>query len=345
MEETKKLTKKSKIIIATSVITLVVFVVTFVCCWFLVDEIYNVDLDNIISEDNLVWNDEFDGTTLNTDNWRVEPSTIAGTDEVYDGLKYGEKRYRRGAYWSLDQCIVEETNDSNSPDGKANVLKIRTEQKENGEWHTGGLISDRSLAQTYGYFEMRARLPKFYGIWSAFWMMPLQGMPEDNVPDARNAKKYGSEIDIMEAPTYGRNGAGLVQQAVHNGGYGATHESTFNPRWLTTDCGDLYDSFHTYGLYWDENIYKFYIDGKCVWTTSYNRQHNVSGVPEYLFLSVEIGGEDGKVGENPWKFVVPDGKRLVTDNPSDIKYADFEVDYVRCYKIDSTTFAVNNQQA
>lgn len=70
------------------------------------------------------------------------------------------------------------------------------------------------------------------------------------------------------------------------------------------------------------------MDGKCVWTTSYNRTGNVSKVAEYLFLSVEIPGENGKVGKNPW--AVGNGKS-VEDNT--VAYADYEIDYVRAYKL------------
>lgn len=334
-ENIKKLNKKQIIMIIAAIVFLIVFAITFVLCWFFVDEIYKVDLDSIKKLENLVWNDEFDGNLINIDNWRIEPA------KDFDGTKYGERTVRKGGYWALDQCIVEATPDGNTT---TNVLKIRTE-KVGDDWHTAGIVSDRALAQKYGYFEIRARLPKFYGTWSAFWMMPYNAPIAPTGKDARNAKLYGGEIDIMEAPAYARKNNGIVQQALHIGDYNrGTGSSTFSMNCLTENVGDIYDSFHTYGLYWDENMYKFYVDDKCVWTTSYNHTGNVSGIAQYLFLSTEIGGKDGIVGENPWKAIVPNGKQLVTDNPADIKYGDFEVDYVRCYKISSTEFAVNNQK-
>lgn len=331
----KTLSKKQIIMIIAAAVFVAIFAITFTLCWFFVDEIYKVDLDKIKTDDNLAWADEFNGTEIDINNWRIEPS---GTN---DGTQYGNPIVRKGGYWALDQCIVEPTKDG---DKMANVLKIRT-QKINDKWYSAGIISDRALAQKYGYFEVRARLPKFYGTWSAFWMMPFEAPTAPTGEDARNAKLYGGEIDIMEAPAYGRKSNQIVQQALHIGDYNrGTGSSTFSMNWLTENVGDIYDSFHTYGLYWDENMYKFYVDNKCVWTTSYNRTGNVSGIAQYLFLSTEIGGRDGIVGENPWRAIVPKGKQLVTDNPSDVKYGDFEIDYVRCYKIPSTTFAVNNQR-
>lgn len=342
MSETKKLTKKYIFFIITAIVFLFVFSVTFALCWLFIDESYKIDLKSIKTANNLVWHDEFDGDSINTDNWRIEPATNADTGEECDGTKFGERVVRKGGYWTLDQCIVEPTKDGNTT---ANVLKIRTEQKENGDWHTAGIISDRAFAQKYGYFEIRARLPKFYGTWSAFWMMPYNAPKAPTGKDARNAKLYGGEIDIMEAPAYARKNNGVVQQALHIGDYNrGTGSSVFSMNWLTENVGDIYDSFHTYGLYWDENMYKFYVDDICVWTTSYNRSGNVSGIAEYLFLSTEIGGSDGKVGENPWKGILPKDKKLVTQNPDNVKYGDFEIDYVRCYSIKNTNIAVNNQK-
>lgn len=330
----KALSKKQIIMTAIATIFVVVFAITFTLCWFFVDEIYKVELTSIKTDANLVWHDEFDGSEININNWRIEPTSDN------DGTQKGKPIIRKGGYWSLDQCIVEPTQDG---DKSANVLKIRT-QKVGDSWHSAGIISDRALAQKYGYFEVRARLPKFYGTWSAFWMMPFNAPTAPTGEEARNAKLYGGEIDIMEAPAYARKSNQIVQQALHIGDYNrGTGTSTFSMNWLTENVGDIYDSFHTYGLYWDEDIYKFYVDDKCVWTTSYNRTGNVSGIEQYLFLSTEIGGRDGVVGENPWKAILPKDKQLVTDNPSDVPYGDFEIDYVRCYKIASTTFAVNNQ--
>lgn len=329
------MSKKQLIMIIAATVFLVVFAITFTLCWFFVDEIYKVDLNSIIKDENLIWQDEFDGNIINTDNWRIEPAAN------FDGTKFNERTIRKGGYWTLDQCIVEQTKDG---DTTANVLKIRTE-KVGDDWQTAGIVSDRALAQKYGYFEIRARLPKFYGTWSAFWLMPYNAPVAPTGNDAKNAKLYGGEIDIMEAPAYARKNNQVVQQALHIGDYNrGTGTSTFSMNWLTEDIGDIYDNFHTYGFYWDENMYKFYVDVKCVWTTSYNHTGNISGVAQYLFLSTEIGGKDGVVGENPWKWILPDDKQLVTDNPKDITYGDFEIDYVRCYKIDSTVCAVNNQK-
>lgn len=333
-------TKKIKIISITASVLLTIFVVTFCLCWFLLDEIYAVDLDLIRNDENMIWHDEFNGNSINTNNWRIEPYLDEDNpNEIFTGTEKGTRIVRKGGYWSIDQCIVEPTKDGATT---ANVLKIRTE-KVGDSWHTAGIISDQALVQKYGYFEIRARLPKQYGTWSAFWMMPWNAPEPPNEKALRNARIYGGELDIMEAPAFACKKNQIVQQALHIGGYGKTHSSVFNLDWTTNDVGDIYDNFHTYGFYWDENMYKFYVDDEVVWTTSYQRTGNISEIASFLFLSTEIGGANGVVGENPWTFILPKDKQLVTDNPPEYMVGDFEIDYVRCYKIASTETPVLKQ--
>lgn len=322
VKQKKKLSKKMIIIIVAAVMA-AVFVITFTLCWFLIPETYELDLTKIVTPENLSWSDEFDGNAIDRNKWMIEPDGVSSLTWTKDGK---QERLRRGGMWSSDQLIVEETTSFTGE--KLNVLKIRTEKKGD-MWYTAGITTEKSFSQKYGYFEVSARLPKFSGIWSAFWMMPDGGFH-----DVKSAKKNGAEIDIMEAPCYPNP---YVQQAVHIGGYGKKHSSTFWLGCFSYDIGNIYDDFHTYGVFWNEDIYKFYVDGKCVWTTSYNRTGNVSQIAEYLFLSVEIPGENGVVGKNPW--AVGNGKS-VNDNKE--AYADYEIDYVRAYRLPES--AVNIKQ-
>jgi len=100
---------------------------------------------------------------------------------------------------------------------------------------------------------------------------------------------------------------------------------------LFDDYGDIYDEFHTYGLYWDENIYIFYIDGKRIWST--DCQNNVSQIDSAIYLTVEVGGyvKDNGVptpGTSWGDHKSPD----CSENDWSKNDVRFLVDYVRHYK-------------
>lgn len=75
------------------------------------------------------------------------------------------------------------------PDG----LTVTSERMPDGRWR-GGLVASvdrdgpgqQGFSQQYGYFEMRARLPKGPGDWSGFWLV------------GTDKSKVSSEIDVIE---------------------------------------------------------------------------------------------------------------------------------------------------
>lgn len=264
-------------------------------------------LHNYLQNAELVWSDEFDGDALDEGKWTVQKG------------ENGEPLPRRGGYWTSDAVSVS--------DGK---LTIKTYKGADGGFYTGAVQTDEKYESKYGYYEARCKLPKAYGIWSAFWLMPGGGLMETENPDSAVA---GAEIDVFESPAYPYD---IVQQAIHVGGYGNNHRSAINLKWLVTSYGNVYDEFHTYGVFWSEDIYIFYVDGQEVWKTSMNE--NVSKVAEYLILSVEVGGNvvdgvptPGNAWGNPL-FKSPD-----TDANDWTTSADFVIDYVRHYRLDDNT--------
>ena len=74
-----------------------------------------------------------------------------------------------------------------------NGLRITAHQDAQGKWHSGLLCSKspagvgpHGFAQSYGYFEMRAKLPAGPGVWPAFWLVGA-----GNTPSA-------PELDVLE---------------------------------------------------------------------------------------------------------------------------------------------------
>lgn len=257
----------------------------------------NIDLSNM----ELVFEDNFDGE-LDKNTW----------DTTWDTHE------RRGGYWSPEQCFTK--------DGK---LIIRTEYKENGAygsgWYTGTCRSRNLKDFKYGYFEVSCKVPAAQGLWSAFWMT------SDSMTDETKKGENGAEIDIMESPYYNdpkmpaklyRN---TTMHTIHIDGYGDKHRSKVSKQYEVQQ--NMYETFNTYGVLWTEDEYVFYINGKETWRTNFG----VSQVPEYLWLSVEIAGENDSA--NPYnknnKFCF---SGEIEKNDKNTFPADFEVDYVRVYQ-------------
>ena len=249
----------------------------------------------------LVWADEFDGDALDATKWEGH----------YCGA--GDASVRRGSYWHTDMATVK--------DGK---LHIRTAYypegyKGNGKpgWYTCGIDTNNLFEPTYGYFEARCILPKGSGLWSAFWMI------SDNMafsPDIGSVEggTDGAEIDIFESAFYESKYPRRVSSNIHVDGYGEWHksENVCEPFIL---FNDPYEEFNTYGLAWTADGYIFYINGIETGRSDFG---GASQVPEYLILSVEVGGNNA-VPAADWT-----GGPLTPDSEP----TDFVIDYVRAYQ-------------
>ena len=280
----------------------------------------------------LVWNDEFDGDSIDYTKWRV-------------GYQGGARR--AGYYVDTPETVFV----------KDGALTIRTQYMEDGiygaGWYTSWLdsaVSDTvgnsivhsddytGFAGKYGYYEVRCITPPSIGIWSAFWMMPDGDAVGMSSSDIIGTGKDGLEVDVMESPYMYMDGGNYNVHVVHGEGYSATRSD----RSKTYEVPGMYSQYHTYGVLWTETEYVFYIDGRETWRTSYSPDGEtlgVSQVEEYLLLTVEIGGYQADDGTLRPGVTLKDGKEVPywCGNPDDndkTKVYDFIVDYVRVYQAD-----------
>jgi beta-glucanase (GH16 family) len=131
---------------------------------------------------------------------------------------------------------------------------------------SGEVNTVHSFSQTYGYFEMRAELPKGQGFWPAFWLMPTDG-------------SWPPELDAMEV--LGSNTTALVT-SVHSAATGA--HTTTN---LFTTIPDASAGFHTYGVDWEPDHITWYFDGQKVFQTATPADLNK---PMYMIANLAVGG-------------------------------------------------------
>lgn len=244
---------------------------------------------------DLVWSDEFDGTGLDTTKWHGH------------GCDSGAA-IRRGSYWSTSVLRVE--------DG---CLHIPTEYYPDGlngngkpGWYTCGIDTSGLYYQRYGYFEVRCILPKGAGLWAAFWML-CGGMSHVD-----GTGLDGAEIDIFESPFSTDRYSRRVSSNIHIDGYGEDLKSMHvcEPYIL---INNPYEEFNTYGLEWNEYGYTFYVNGIKTGESNFG---GASQTPEYMILSVEVGGENAEPGAS-WA----SGALSADEAPTD-----FIIDYVRAYQ-------------
>ncbi len=263
-----------------------------------------------LSEFDLVWADEFDGTELDRTKWGFEWWVTE----------------RKGGYWHEDMVSVRDGSLVISAEYKDKALEnyyydkwhdvIDFKEYKPG-WYTGQVVTRGLYEQKYGYFEVRCKLPAATGMWSAFWMM------NEGVYVVDGSGKDGTEVDVFESFYYKdyNYGGDYISTGIHYDGYGEDEKgSKFCKPYIDNDP---YNEFNTYGVEWNENEYIFYINGKETGRTS---EGGVSQNPEFLLLSCEFAGDNGVQSSDRH------GTGRIDLTPKENWPAEFVVDYVRCYQ-------------
>ncbi len=161
------------------------------------------------------------------------------------------------AYWSPTQVAT----------GASHLRLIVKKQAGYGKAYVSGAVTSfGGFSQTYGRYEIRARLPPGKGMWPAFWLMPID-------------QSWPPEIDVFEwvasDPTAVYNTLHWQSNNSHYQKSGICHSST-----LTT-------ADHTYGVDWTPGRLDFTLDGKiCSSLTG----SNVPSKPVYVLMNLAIGG-------------------------------------------------------
>jgi len=199
------------------------------------------------------------------------------------------------------QFYTDKRNNSFVDKGK---LTIRA-QNENGLWTSARLKTQYKADWTYGYIEVRAKLPKGIGTWPAIWMLPSY--------EAYGGWPRSGEIDIMEH-------VGFDPEVIHT----TVHTLSYNHKIGTQKnhhekIPGTTDGFHIYAILWDEDSIQWFIDGKPFY--QFKNEHSSYAEwpfdkPFYLIINLAIGGSWG-------------GQKGIDKN---LKEAQLEIDYVRVYQ-------------
>lgn len=176
----------------------------------------------------LVWEDDFNGSSINTSNWSFE------TGRGQNGWGNNELQFYRRENTSLK-------------DGNL-IITAKKESFEGSEYTSSRLVTINKQQFRYGRIDIRAALPRGQGLWPALWMLgsnfPTVGWP-----------KCG-EIDIMEM---------IGGQGRENTVHGTVHWDNNGQRSLLSgskkiSSGTLADQFHVFSIVWNATSIRWYID-------------------------------------------------------------------------------------
>jgi beta-glucanase (GH16 family) len=215
----------------------------------------------------LAWADEFDTPGL------PDPTRWA----------YDTERNRLGWYNNERQYYAAaRAENARVTDGRLHITARLEELRSAADW--GGqrytsarMITRGKAAWTYGFFEIRAKLPCGRGTWPAIWTLGTGGVwPDDG------------EIDIMEQ--VGSNPSrvfGTVHTRAGSGG---------NSIGAATQVPDACTAFHDYQLHWTASEIAVGIDGVVYFryaNPGSGRDRWPFNAPQYLLLNIAIGGTLG----------------------------------------------------
>ena len=241
----------------------------------------------------LVWSDEF------------------STPGLPDSSKWAYDTFRNPVGWfnnELQYYAAARLENSSISGGVLAVTGIRerlTGEPDYGNqnFSSARLITQGKFSFTYGFVEVRAKLPCSLGTWPAIWTL---GIPADNWPT-------NGEMDIMEQRGFSASDKATVLGTLHMPAHFAGGGLT-----ASRSVPDACTAFHKYQLNWTASEIRIGVDG-----VAYNTYDKPTGAnastwpfdaPQFILLNLAMGGDLG----GP----VPAG--FTTDR--------MQVDYVRVYQ-------------
>ncbi len=209
----------------------------------------------------LVWSDEFDGDSINAENWTYD---IGGT-----GWGNAELQY-----------YTDRPENARLEDGELVIEARWEEERIQGREYTSARLKTQGLQTwTYGRIEARMQIPTGQGIWPAFWMLG---------EDITTVSWPGcGEIDIME--NIGSQPK-IVHGTVHGPGYsGANGVGNSYPH---PEGAAFADDFHVYAVEWEPEEIRWYVDDEHYGTVTVDDVPGewVYDHPFFIILNVAVGG-------------------------------------------------------
>lgn len=193
----------------------------------------------------LTFHDEFNGSSLNRTRW-------------IDSYAHGDRTHGAAEleYYAPNNVTL-----------SGGMLHLTAEkQPDHGKPYTSGMIcSYGHFAQTYGWFEIRCRVPAGKGFWPAFWLLPAAGA-------------WPPEIDVLEVLD---DKPSTVYMTNH---WAAGTHQQHGENWTGPDFSQ---DFHTFAVDWEPGKITWYVDGAIRATST----AGVPAEPMYVIANLAVGGD------------------------------------------------------
>lgn len=215
-----------------------------------------------LDEFDLVFNDEFDGTSLDPTKWQTEltweDTVIINGEQQYFVRTQNDPEFGYDPF-SFDGDVLTISAIPVPDELRENLPPVCDEVDPTGndrcEFLSGALSSHDRFGFLYGYVEGRMKTSGTSGALSSFYL--FNRFPGSGV------NRHAPEIDILEYLGENPFGDEDAFQTYHFEDVNTGVTRSAPTMSFANPDGELYsDDFHTYGVLWEPQLVIWYIDGK-----------------------------------------------------------------------------------
>ncbi len=211
----------------------------------------------------LTFSDDFTGFSGSSSGLDANGKASWRTTLMWGGRTLG--RNNEAQYYTDQTAGMSPFSLNAAGTGMLNITAKPATGLPNGLTYSSGVITSETTAvQTYGYFEIRAKIPEGAGFWPAFWLL-------------RDDGAWPPEIDIMEVLGDAPGRLVMMARSTQIGAESAANYST----------EDLSLDFHTYAVSWRPDRITWYLDGTELYSIA--TPGDMHG-PMYMIANLAVGG-------------------------------------------------------